>query len=1098
MLMMAAIVNIDAQPTITSFTPAITSVGSTVTITGANFNTTAAQDKVYFGPVSATPSVASSTSLTVTVPVGASYNSLSVTDLSTKLTRTTTLPFLPSWSGTGNTAFTSSSVSTGAGPTICAIADIDGDGKPDVAIANQLANTISVFRNTSNTGGNINLTAIAGNPLTLSATASPIALGDLDGDGKPDLVAADYTNNLFYVYRNTSSSGSISFATPFTVSYGGSPNNFQHVVLADMNGDGKLDIISCGLNSNNFKVFKNTYSSGTLAASDFSSVTNVNLPSGGIPNAATVADLDGDGLPEVMVADFGHHNILVYHNTSNTSTISFSYSYTTSAPNGSFNPFIVTVADLDGDGKLDMIAGGQQDQNVYIYRNTSSGVGNINFDGAISFNSGNGTVYPAFADIYGHGMPDMIVSNSLSNNISCFKNTSTGAGNISFGSATYLSTGTLPWGIYAGDLNADNKPDIITCNTNSNTLSVLKNTTTAGNITPTFTSSSPQTLTVCENASAVSINSLLTVNDADASQTETWSVTTSPTHGTLGGFNTTASSGSTSITPSGLTYTPANGYTGSDHFTVQISDGSATSSMTVNVTVNPLPTPTISGLASVCANSTGNVYTTESGMTAYNWNIVGGTITAGSTTNTATITWTSVGTGTISVNYNNSNGCTSVIATVKNVTVNPLPVPTISGSSSVCANSTGNVYTTESGMTAYNWSINGGTITAGSSTNTPTVTWTSTGARTISVNYTNGNSCTAASVTVKNVTVNPLPVPTITGSALGCINTTGNIYTTEAGMSNYTWNITGGNITAGSTTNTITVTWNTLGSQSLSVNYSDGNTCTAASATVKNVTVNPLPVPTISGPASVCLNVTGNTYSTESGMTNYTWNITGGVITAGSTTNTITVTWNTLGAQSLSVNYTNVNTCTAASATVYNVTVHTLPVPTINGPTSMCSSASGNVFTTESGKSNYIWAVPGGTITAGSATNSITATLIASGAQTVSVNYADANGCTAATPTLYNVTVNGHTPVITGLPDNNYVVPKLATYQYSTPLIAGDLYSWSSPKIEGYCSASAKNCVNVHFLDPCCVYGQWSINVTETNPATGCSATTTKLIYITP
>jgi len=98
-----------------------------------------------------------------------------------------------------------------------------------------------------------------------------------------------------------------------------------------------------------------------------------------------------------------------------------------------------------------------------------------------------------------------------------------------------------------------------------------------------------------------------------------------------------------------------------------------------------------------------------------------------------------------------------------------------------------------------------------------------------------------------------------------------------------------------------------------------------------------------------------------------------------------------------------------------------------------------------------------------------------------------------------NFTVNpSPIPIITGSPDNFYDVPKLATYQYSTPANAGDLYSWSAPGLKGYCSANAKNCVNILFEDPCGSYGQWTINVIETNPSTGCSATATKLIYITP
>ncbi len=176
-----------------------------------------------------------------------------------------------------------------------------------------------------------------------------------------------------------------------------------------------------------------------------------------------------------------------------------------------------------------------------------------------------------------------------------------------------------------------------------------------------------------------------------------------------------------------------------------------------------------------------------------------------------------------------------------------------------------------------------------------------------------------------------------------------------------------------------------------------------------------------------------------------------------------------------------------------------LEVPTVSGPTGICNHTTGNVYTTESSKSVYIWTVPGGTITDGSGTNAITVTWNSDGAQTVSANYTNSSGCTAASATVYDVNVKtAPQTVITGSPDNNYDVPKLATYQYSTPFVAGDLYSWSSPKIEGYCSASARNCVNVHFLDPCCVYGQWTISVTETNPTSGCTSIATKQIYITP
>ncbi|MEI8203456.1 MAG: hypothetical protein WCH34_10620, partial [Bacteroidota bacterium] len=118
--------------------------------------------------------------------------------------------------------------------------------------------------------------------------------------------------------------------------------------------------------------------------------------------------------------------------------------------------------------------------------------------------------------------------------------------------------------------------------------------------------------------------------------------------------------------------------------------------------------------------------------------------------------------GSYTVQATNAYGCTGTSAPPL-VVVNNTPTPTISGDPSACINSTGNIYTTEAGMTSYLWSINGGTITAGSNTNSVTVTWNTAGNQSISVNYTNGNGCSASNATVKSVTVNP--ATSITGQS---------------------------------------------------------------------------------------------------------------------------------------------------------------------------------------------------------------------------------------------------------------------------------------------------------------------------------------------
>jgi hypothetical protein len=507
------------------------------------------------------------------------------------------------------------------------------------------------------------------------------------------------------------------------------------------------------------------------------------------------------------------------------------------------------------------------------------------------------------------------------------------------------------------------------------------------------------------------------------------------------------------------------------------------------ITVNSPPVPTVSGPTPVCAGSTGNVYTTQGGMIGYTWAVsAGGTITGGAGTSAITVTWNTAGAQTVSVNYTTPAGCTAASPTVFPVTVNALPVPTITGPTPVCAGSTGNVYTTQGGMTGYTWAVSaGGTITAGSGTSAITVTWNTVGAQTVSVNYTNANGCTAASPTVYPVTVNALPVPTITGPTPVCAGSAGNVYTTQAGMTGYTWAVSaGGTITAGAGTSAITVTWNTAGAQTVSVNYTNANGCTAASPTVYPVTVNVLPVPTITGPTPVCAGTTGNVYTTQAGMSGYIWAISaGGTITAGSGTSAITVTWNTAGAQTVSVNYTNAFGCTAASPTVFPVTVNALPVPTIAGPTTVCAGSTGNIYSTQPGMTGYNWAVsPGGTITAGSGTFSITVTWTTAGAQSVSVNYTNANGCTAASPTVYPVTVNAvpPTPFITG-PTAACVGTTGAVYTTQ----AGYLnYVWIVSPGGNITSGSGTNSITVTWVTP----GSQSVSVSFNNAA-GCNSGTT-------
>ncbi len=437
------------------------------------------------------------------------------------------------------------------------------------------------------------------------------------------------------------------------------------------------------------------------------------------------------------------------------------------------------------------------------------------------------------------------------------------------------------------------------------------------------------------------------------------------------------------------------------------------------VTVSTLPVPTLTGLVNVCNGATGVTYTTQTGMTDYLWTVSpGGNITSGGGTNnnTMTINWHTEGPQTVSVNYTNSNGCTAITPTIVNVTVNTLPLPTLSGPAEVCASTSGHIYTTEAGMTNYSWSVSaGGSITAGnsSSSNAITVRWNTPGAQKVSVNYANISGCTAAAVTQYDVTVNALPVPTISGDGLACGGSSVT-YTTEPGMTQYQWTVSsGGTVVSGGTQTdpTITVLWSGSGAQSVRVAYTNPNGCTASTPTVKNITVSTEVTATLTGVTEVCQGSTNRVYTTQSGMSNYTWNIpAGATVTSGGTpsSNTVNITWTGAGPQIIGVSYTSSNGCRSTTATL-TINVNPLPIPVITGDNEVCAGDEGIVYTTESGMSNYIWTIsPGGTITSGGGTthNTVTVTWNTTGSQQVSVRYTSPFSCSAAASTVFPVNVN--------------------------------------------------------------------------------------------
>jgi hypothetical protein len=421
----------------------------------------------------------------------------------------------------------------------------------------------------------------------------------------------------------------------------------------------------------------------------------------------------------------------------------------------------------------------------------------------------------------------------------------------------------------------------------------------------------------------------------------------------------------------------------------------------------------------------------------------------------------------------------------------PLPAlpGTISGSQLVCRNTTGNIYSiaTVPEATSYAWTVpSGATITAGAGTNSITVSYSTTA---ISANITVAaiSSCGTGPAKSLAITVNILPVPVVSGSASCCINSTGNVYTTQTGMTNYLWSVTGGTITSGSGTSSIVVTWNTVGAQSVSLNYTNSNGCTAVAPVSYPVTVQPLPAtPIITGPNVACESTSYLDYSTQPGMTSYVWDMTPNSGTISLTgTNVVTIFWTSPGAKWVSVNYTNANGCSAPAATVYNVTVTPLPgTPgAITGQSSVCAGAGSIAYSvaTVTNATTYEWSLPvGATIASGSGTRSIT---IDFGATAVSGNISvlAQNSCgNGQSSPAFPVTVN-NIPLAAGpITGTSAVCQGSAGIAYSVAPIAGaSSYNWTLPTGATIASGGNTNSITVNY-SPTSISGPLTVNGTNT------------------
>jgi hypothetical protein len=387
-------------------------------------------------------------------------------------------------------------------PHYIAVGDFNGDGKPDLAVPDFTGKTVSIYLNK----GGASFAAPVVTTLSIDNTVGALVSGDFNEDGKDDLAVATVGGTQVVTVLLSNGDGTFAVQPPIPGSFG-----FLSGKVADFNGDGHADLFLGGNGSPYLFLGKGdgSFTQGSVGKGSFP----------GEYTGVSAGDFNGDKKLDGIAADFGGNGV---------GSLDFFPGDGNSLGNATVvqppffqNPATLDVADLNNDGKLDLLlsgngaAGGVLGNGDGTFQLAANQVIPIYAESAPPNNTSADVVLVLAADLNQDGHPDAVVLDATIGLLSLSLNDGTGAFPPTLNTPYTYQFAAESYGVAVADFNGDGLPDIVVSSANTNTVSLLLSIKSLTKPTVTLTSSADSAIV----GSALTFEAAITGGTATASGT---------------------------------------------------------------------------------------------------------------------------------------------------------------------------------------------------------------------------------------------------------------------------------------------------------------------------------------------------------------------------------------------------------------------------------------------------------------------------------------------------------------------------------------------------------------------------------------------------